>query len=186
MRSLLIVTLLSLTLAAQAQKNKETAPAPSLPVNSETGLISFDGVMDISGINKDGLYERAMKWAQGYYKNPNDVLREKDPAAGKMVIKARFKIYNPADKKGLTTDAGDVMYTLTLQFKDGKYKYELTKCTWMQASAFPCERWNDTASPSYKKEYAHYLTQLDAKASEVLLALKKVMTASGEGKKDDW
>jgi hypothetical protein len=79
-----------------------------------------------------------------------------------------------------------VMYTLTLQFKDGKYKYEITKFTWMQASAFPCERWKDTASSSYKQEYAHYLTQLDTKTSEVLLAIKKAMTTETEKKKDDW
>lgn len=185
MKPILLMALVLFCTSAVSQ-NKENTPAPVLPMSKETGLIAWEGVTDITGTTKDELYNRAIAWAQKYYKNPNDVLREKDPAAGKIVIKARFKIYNPADKKGLTTDAGDVMYTLTLQFKDGKYKYELTKFTWMQASAFPCERWNDTSSPSYKKEYPHYLTQLDAKATEILLALKKVMTASPEGKKDDW
>lgn len=186
MKTIVAALMLLVATTGIAQKSKEQTPAPALPVNSETGLISWEGVNDITGISKDELYKRAMAWAQQYYKNPNDVLREKDPEAGKIVIKARFKIFNPADKKGTVTDAGDVMYTLTIQFKDGKYKYEMTKFTWMQASAFPCERWKDTSSASYKQEYAYYLTQLDTKASEVLLALRKGVSTSGEKKQDDW
>ncbi|HEX5001638.1 MAG TPA: DUF4468 domain-containing protein [Bacteroidia bacterium] len=169
-----------------AQKSKEEPVQVVIPKDKDTGLYSYSGVVDVSGTTKDELYNRAIAWVQLYYKNPGDVLREKDPASGKMVIKARFKIYNPADKKGLATDAGDVMYTLTIQFKDGKYRYELTRFTWMLTSAFAAERWADKSSSSYKSEFDHYLTQTDAKASEVLLALKKGMTTSPEKKKDDW
>jgi len=169
-----------------AQKSKEEPVQVVIPKDKETGLYSYSGIVDVSGASKDELYNRAISWVQSYYKNPADVLREKDPASGKVVIKARFKIFNPADKKGLATDAGDVMYTLTIEFKDGKYRYELTRFTWMLTSAFAAERWVDKSSSSYKSEFDHYLTQTDSKASEVLLALKKVMTTSPGKKNEDW
>jgi hypothetical protein len=186
MRSILLIAGLAVSLTASAQKKTEPAATPSLPVNKETGLIAYEGVMDITGASKDGLYSRAIGWAQGYYKNPVDVMREKDPVNGKLVCKARFKLYNAADKKGTITEAGDVMYTLTIQFKDGKYKYEMTNFNWMLLSVYPAERWKDTASATYKQEYAYYLQQIDDKAKEVLLALKKAMTTAPEKKKDDW
>ena len=93
----------------------------------------------------------------------------KNAEEGKLLIKARYKIYNEADKKGVITAAGDVMYSLTINIKDGKYRYEITKINWQQTSMFPIERWKDTASSSFNSAYPYYLKQTDEKIKEMYL-----------------
>ncbi|HMT28606.1 MAG TPA: DUF4468 domain-containing protein [Bacteroidia bacterium] len=189
MKSFVAVIICAFVLAAPAMAQKsKTQPVvvPDLPVDSETGLYSYIKVVEIPGVNKDELYKRAFAWANTFYKNPGDVIREKNPEEGKMLIKARFKISNEPDKKGLATAAGDVMYSLSLGLKEGKYRYEITKINWQQTSVFPIERWKDTASPSYNSSYPYYLKQTDEKIKEVIASLEKYMKAESKEKKDDW
>lgn len=171
---------------AAAQKTKEPVSIPMLPVDSSTGLIAYSNVKIISGTSKAELYKRAYGWANTYYKNPADVIREKNAEEGKLVIKARFKISNEADKKGVVTQAGDVMYTLTLDFKEGKYKYELTKINWQQVSYYPAERWKDIASPTFKPAYAYYLKQTDENIKKIIGDFEKKFAEPAKVKSDDW
>ncbi|HKR04873.1 MAG TPA: DUF4468 domain-containing protein, partial [Bacteroidia bacterium] len=120
-----------------------------MPVNTETKLISYNKVVPVDSIDKNELYQRALNWANTFYKNPTDVIREKDPAAGKIVCKHRFKITNPPRKDGFVKDAGLVIYTLSLQFKDGRYKYDLTEINWKTISYYPIEKWMDTKANGY-------------------------------------
>ena len=165
-----------------AQENQKV----KLPIDETTKLITYAKVQEISGARKDSLYRKAMSWCLSYFVNPNDVIREKDEADGKILCKARFKIMNPADKKGFATEGGSVQYTLKLLFKDGRYRMEFTEFNWKQTSYYPCEKWMDTANQYYKPEFEFYLTQLDEKVKEITAALTKSMLEKGPSKKDDW
>jgi len=189
MKSLFAILICFFVLASPlvAQKNKQQPVViPELPVDSSTGLYSYIKVVEVAGISKADLYKRAFTWANTYYKNPADVIREKNPEEGKLLIKARFKISNEADKKGVVTGAGDVMYTLSLALKEGKYRYEITKIGWQQTSAFPIERWKDAGSPSFNPSYPYYLKQTDEKIKEIIAALEKGMSSDAKEKKEDW
>ncbi len=168
-----------------AQDNKQ---APKLPIDDATKLVTYSKVNEVAGVTMKDLYNRAIVWGTTYYKNPTDVLRERDSVNGELVCKARYKIMNPADKKGFATEAGVVMYTLKLSFKDGKYKYVMTDINWKQASYYPIERWMDTKSPSYKPEFDFYLQQVDEKSREVIKDFDKALKTAGNPatKKDDW
>lgn len=181
-----IICAVVFTFPLSAQKSNQIVTIPDLPVDAATGLYSYSNVVDLPGKSKIELYNKALAWANTYYKNPVDVIREKDPEEGKLIIKARYKIVNEADKKGVATAAGDVMYTLTIGTKDNKYKYEITKINWQQKSAFPIERWKDTGSPSFVPTYAYYLEQTDLKIKEVISSLEKKMKEEAKAKKDDW
>lgn len=158
-----------------------------LPLDESTKLISYTKVNTLTGVEKDDLYARGMAWASTYYKNPADVIREKAEAEGKMVCKARFKVMNPADKKGVATEGGVVQYTLNLQFKNGRYKYEFTEFNWKQQSYYPVEKWMDTANAYYKPEFEFYLQQVDSTAKEIISSLDKAMkTNPVTDKKDNW
>jgi len=157
------------------------------PMNSETKLISYTRVVQADSVDKNELYMRAFTWANTYYKNPTDVIREKDASAGKIVCKQRFKITNPPDKDGFEKDAGLVMYTLTILVKEGRYKYDLTEINWKQISYYPIERWMDTKAAGYEKEYDYYLKLTDTFVKKVIADLEKAMTVSTKKvKKDDW
>lgn len=173
-----------LSFQALAQAPKSTA---RMPIDETSKLITYSKVNEVAGQSKDVLFDRALEWATGYYKNPTDVIREKDKEGGKMVCKARYKISNPPDKKGVSTDAGLVQYTLNIQFKEGRYKYELTEINWKQISYYPAEKWMDTANAYYKPEFEFYLQQVDQQSKEILKSLEKACAvAKAANTKDNW
>ncbi len=175
-----------LVTTAFAQKSKEAVVIPELPVDAATGLYSYSQVVEVPSTTKDELYKRVFAWANGFYKNPGDVIRERNPEAGKILIKARFRISNEADKKGVVTQAGDVMYSLTFDFKDGKYKYEITKINWQQTSYYPIERWKETTAASYKPAYLYYLKQSDEVIKSVIADFSKKIAEPAKAKSSDW
>ena len=162
------------------------AVMPQLPINDETKLITYEKVVEVPETKKDDLFERAVQWVNAFYKNPGDVLREKNPNEGKLFIKARFKISNPPDKTGFATDAGVIQYSLTLLFKDNKYKYTLTGINWKQLSYYAVERWMDKNSQTYDPKYPYYLTEVDENARKILADLEQNMAVKKKEKKEDW
>jgi len=78
------------------------------------------------------------------------------------------------------------MYTLTVEFKDNAWRYEITNMNWQQTSAFPIERWMDTTSPSFSPNYPYYLTQTDEELKKVESSLKKAMASDLKTIKYDW
>ena len=166
--------------------NAQTKATAKLPIDETSKLVTYAGVVEIAGIKADSLYNRALIWANTYFKNPADVIREKDQEAGKIVCKARYKIMNPPDKTGFQSEGGVVMYTMNLMFKDGRYRYEITEINWKQASYYPVEKWMDTENAYYKPEFASYLQQVDEKSKELVKDLDKGMKTTAPKKKDDW
>ncbi|HQV00422.1 MAG TPA: DUF4468 domain-containing protein, partial [Bacteroidia bacterium] len=139
------------------------------------------------GLTKEQLYDKAFTWLMGYYKNPSDVLREKDRETGTMLLKARFKIFNPTDKKNdVITPAGDVQYSLKLEFRNGRCRYKLTEINWKQPSYYAIERWQDKTQQSYQPNYDYYLKQTDENCKKIAADFTKAITAVKEVKKDEW
>lgn len=158
-----------------------------LPITEDTKKISYTKVNEMPGISKVDLYKRALTWAGGYYKNVADVLRQQNATEGIIVCKHRFKITNPPDKKGeVGTDAGLIEYTLTINFKEEKYRYTMTDFNWKQKSVFLCEKWLDKTLPGYTPNYEFYLQQLDENAKQIIASFEKGMTIGKVEKKDDW
>ena len=173
--------------ASTFAQNEQPQAIPQFNIDKETKLISYSKVVPVDSINKKELYHRAMIWIKAYYKNPADVVRENDSVAGKIVCKHRFHFSNPPDKEYFKKDAGLVQYTLTLQFKDNRYKYDLTQINWKQLSYYPVERWMDTKGPDYIKDYDYFLIQTDETVKKILASLEQAMTVNSvKEKKDDW
>lgn len=182
-----VLILFLIVSVASAQKNKQ-APieVPQMPLSEETKLVSYSGVIDAKA-PKDELYKRGMNFFNSNYKNTADVLKKQDEAGGEIEGVARFKIRNPPNKDGIETDAGLVSYTINLKLKDGKYKYEITKINWKQASYYGIEKWMDKTSPSYKQNYDYYLVQADQQIKELVASLNNLMQKpSVQAKKADW
>lgn len=183
---LLAATMLVMAPALMLKAQNNTIIPPKMPVDDKTGLITYSRVVESPGLSATQAYLKGLAWAMKYYKNPTDVIRERDTVNNSILCKARFKISNPPDKKGFATDAGLVMYTIKVQFKDGRYRYELTEINWKQTSHYPVERWMDTNSQVYRNEYAWYLQQTDTEVKEVIKSLERVMQEKDSAKSDDW
>ena len=160
--------------SAQSQKQEQT-PSVQLPIDSITRLITYEGVLQATGIKADVLYNRALSFFKSQYKNYREVIRESDSLKFKIAGRPRFKIYNVPDKEGLRTDAGIIQYDIKVSAKDGRFKYELTEFNWKQQSYYAAERWMDTKSLSYSLAYAEYLKQLDQYANDLIKKLSDAM-----------
>jgi hypothetical protein len=182
----IIVSLFLLSFLSINSFSQTTSTAPKFVFDAESKLISYNKVVELGTGTKDELFNKAIGWCNMFYKNPADVIREKKQEDGLIVCKARFKISNPPDKKGVVTDAGIVQYTLRLFFKDGRYKYDLTEFNWKQTSYFAAEKWLDKKSSSYVPEYDFYLQQLNENANQIIQDLEKGMKGSSAIKKNDW
>jgi hypothetical protein len=122
---LLVAGLLLAAPVAHAQKGKaekvkdDTTP-PTLPIDPDTHLVSYTGVVEVTGVSQAQLYSRAYEWIAKNYKSANDVIQMQDKESGKLIAKGLL----PVSLKGRA--AGNVEHTLSVYVKDGRYKYEFT------------------------------------------------------------
>ena len=105
MRKIIIVLLLFNTAFAQ------------LPVDPSTHLITYTGIVQVSGTQSE-LYSRAREWFAKTYNSAQSVIQmdDKDKIVGKPLMIAYYKNYH----------FGHIYYTVSIYLKDGKYKYEIT------------------------------------------------------------
>lgn len=159
--------------------------APAMPINDVTGLITYEGVIDMPGTD-DSLYKKALDWFNEYYTNPTNVIREKNVKDNKIVCKYWFKVYNPPDDEGNKTIGAAVQYSLITYFRDGRFKYEVTGLRKKATSVFPLEKWLDKNDPSYKDINNYYLIQVDENIKKEINNFKKGMQYVKPEKDDDW
>ena len=81
---------------------------------------------------------------------------------------------------------GIVVYTLSCEFKEGRFKYTVNDINLKAASHYACERWLNTESQTYSQVYNFFLQQVNDEINKTLAALEKHMTASDEKKPDNW
>jgi hypothetical protein len=144
-----------------------------MPIDSASKLITYTEVAIMAG-TKDTLYNRALKWINSFYKNPNDVTKVRDILNGKLELIHRIKVTNTS-KDGVKTDGPTFQYTLTFNFKEGKYRFTFTKFNLKAASYFPLERWLNPKDPQYNIANENYLNQLDTEIKEIIKGIKKGM-----------
>ncbi|MCC6384637.1 MAG: DUF4468 domain-containing protein [Bacteroidia bacterium] len=184
---ILILSTASLPLISVSQTPTTTSEErPFCPINEDTKLITYDKIVSLPEMKKYELYDKALLWVNLFFKNPTDVLRERNQEVGKIVCKARFKIKNEQDKKGFASDAGVIQFTLTFQFKDGRYRYTISEFNWKQLSYYPIERWFDSSSPSYNPAYAYYLIQVNDYTYDMSASIEKFMVARKKEIKENW
>lgn len=116
----LVATLL-LVAVAPVMAKKEKPPPPPLPMHvSEDGArYEYTGVVEVEGADAGELYSRAKAWVARVYLSAQDVIQLDDKDAHRLIA------------KGVTTGGGwmggaTVWYTLTIETKDGRYRYSIT------------------------------------------------------------
>jgi hypothetical protein len=102
----------SMTLQAQS----------SLPIDSETQKITWTETVTIDSLTKDQLYERAKKWMTIYYKSTTFDTDSKESFT--LTKTGDFTIALTYDFKYKSQN--NISYTITINQKDGKYRYKIT------------------------------------------------------------
>ncbi|MFA8450370.1 MAG: DUF4468 domain-containing protein [Bacteroidales bacterium] len=153
MRSLLLgIFLLFIGIGVKAQEAQE------IPVNKDTGLITFRDVVKVDG-DKKHLFNRCISWVNSEYKDPVRVTSLRDFPNGIIAGKHRFRLfYN--DEEGNRRDGGMVNYVFKIDFKDGRYRYTVSNLTLKKQSRFPLEKWLDKDAVDYNPKMEDYLQQV--------------------------
>jgi hypothetical protein len=178
------IFLFTLTAAGIGSQLKAQDSTPSLPINPDTKLITYQEVVKVEGTSKD-LFSRAIDWINVNYKNPADVTKVRDPQSGLIEILHRIELER-TDKQETKIDAGIIIYTMKLELKDGRYRYTITDLNLKQSSKFPIERWLDKKDKAYNPNWNLYLAQLDKQVKTLIESLKKGMLPGIKKKEDIW
>jgi hypothetical protein len=153
----------------------------------DDGMAYYSDVVPVSGANSATLYKRSIEWIHKYYANPTGVIQTNDSAGMLVEGKARFRL-NTYDKKGnVMAGGGFVAYQLAMHFKDGKYKYEIKRIRWEQASYYDVTKWNDTNQVDYNKElHDFYIKQTVEYIEKTLDDMIEYMAKGAEVKSNEW
>lgn len=147
---------------------------PSIPVDEETGLITWQEVVSEAG-SKDALYNRCIEWINSQYKNAQEVTKVRDPEDGKITIQHRIRMVDILEDGSEQNSSTVVAYVLRIEFKENRYRYTFTDFTMVASSKFPLERWLNPNDPSYIPKYEGYLVQVDKAVHDIIRSLKQGM-----------
>ncbi|MBI1287566.1 MAG: DUF4468 domain-containing protein [Flavobacteriales bacterium] len=185
MRIIALMLLASLPFSLMAQKKAELS-WPAMSLDPKTNLITYTEVPEVAGVSAQDLYDRAMKWGGEYFKNFAEKVRKQDKENGVLEIFNRIPFYAYDNKGNKTTSRqGLAQYTITIQFKDGRYKYTVTDLNLKASSYQPLEPWLDRDDVD-AANHSHYLTDIDEDIRATIASMKEGLSKAPEKSSDDW
>lgn len=112
----------------------------------------YSEVVEVPGKKADQLYTKANEWFALTFKSANDVIQLKDPIERKIIGKGIKQVGYFIRKYPVTLD---VYFTLLVQFKDEKYKYDLQTSEIKTADnhTYTFERFKEMATVEGQTEY---------------------------------
>lgn len=168
----LMLSLLPIVFFGQKTVHKDF---PDMPVDENTKLVTYKEVVQMQG-SSEVLFERALKWANKFYKNPAAVITKKDKPSGIVECVSNIPIYTLA-KDGVTrTSAGYVYYTLTIEARENRYRYTITNLYKKEQAQYPIEKWLETSRPEWTTARYDHLHQIDEAVRKLMEEIEEGMT----------
>jgi hypothetical protein len=166
--------------------------AQNFPIDTTTKRIDYTAVVPMVGQTKDQLFDQAMKVLHKMYPNADQKLAVADRSAGKIVLNGFTRVMLKDASGVMVPDPTLIRYKLTILFKDGKYKYEITEFV-IEKSGMPwhVERWiehNNPGDHTYDKgdRVQEHLDFLYSDIKRVIKELTDGMKGEKEVIKKDW
>lgn len=116
-KAIIVVGFLSINTAFSQEKLYDILPLAD-------NKVSYSDVIVVDNINRDELLRRAKKWIVDSYKSANDVIQYEDIGEGEIIGKGHFETTWQATF--MHTYKVNVLHTVKIQAKDGRYRYEIT------------------------------------------------------------
>lgn len=113
------------------QLNSIIAQEIIFPIDENTGKIVFSEVVQVDGKSKNDLYFSARKWFVNSFKSSQNVIQLDDKDEGLIVGKANLDVRLSSKHR---QNAGHVSFTVKIEFKDGRYRYNFTNL-WHEAGS---------------------------------------------------
>jgi hypothetical protein len=111
-------------LAHRAAAQTQIVPAPNLPADSLTRRIKFAAVVPVPGASAAELQARAREWVALTFQDARQVTQLDDPARGVLILRGYTApwVDTKAKRPGTT---GPLAFTCRLEFREGRYRYEV-------------------------------------------------------------
>ena len=109
----------------------EDDDAAPIPIDPQSHLIMFEGVVAAPGASQADLYARARAWIAKEYPGSTAAVQPTNPANDQLLVKGQrpAAVHLPVNGVYRLTTAGVVRHTLAIYLKDGRYRYVLTDLT---------------------------------------------------------
>lgn len=99
---------------------------PLLSISQSNQPITFTEVVKIDSADHTELFNRARSWFNTTFKSSKDVLNISDKETGELAGKGLTQFYSNSGL-GASAVKGVLRFSITVQVKDGRYKYIITK-----------------------------------------------------------
>ena len=189
MKYLLSILCFSIILNANAQDPvSATIPAPEVPLEKESGRVVYTNVKQAGGSQAE-LYGKIQSWFKGYFKNPNEVIKERDGERSMVIGKHGINIYRDmAWGKEITQQkVGMVKYRIKVIAKDGRYKYRIDEIYLVKGTKEYVEMWLDKKlTDNEMNQNHHFLTQVDEHMRGLIEDLHELMSAAAPEAPEEW
>ena len=96
-----------------------------VPTFSYCQNLTYTEIVPADSLSKDLLYSNARLWFVHAFNSANNVIQYDSKDDGKIIGKGNFLFHGRAFTSG-TNSTGPVNFTVTVEVKDNKYKYEIT------------------------------------------------------------
>jgi hypothetical protein len=96
-----------------------------LAAAQQDSILNYSKVVHVEGVSAAELYQRLHQWASKVFPDTKESSRNSDKKARELIIKTRM-IYVPKVFAGSDNTKGWIKYSIKIQVKDGRYKYEFT------------------------------------------------------------
>jgi hypothetical protein len=116
----LIAVLFAATAYAQQPTPTLTTPGPT----PTPGPLQFQEVVTVEATTRDQLYNAALAWFPEAFRSGKDVLQVQNKDAG-MLVGTGAEKYEPAVFVGSSCTSGLLRYRVTVEVKDGRYRYTI-------------------------------------------------------------
>jgi hypothetical protein len=178
-----------------------------LSFDSTKKELIYSEVVQSPNNSSNQIYLNMNEWFAKTYNSSNNVIQLNDKESGKIIGKGGFTI-SPIHQWGniKTPQTFFVNYTLTIQIKDGKYKYEFSNITVRvthENASFSIETYyninkeklREEAAKSIKNEKQleklvestyNFQNEIFKLSDENILSIIKSIKNNAVAKKDDW
>jgi hypothetical protein len=169
--------------------------------SQKEGEISYTKVVYVdSSLKSIELYNRARSWFAESYRSSNDVIQLEDKDEGKIIGKGSIR-YISSVYYGSEGTKGWIRYTLSVQVKDGRYKYELTNFIHegnplnsggqlsfgLITNEEECPREFKMTNRSWRNKVWNDIKRTVEIEAEILInSLENAMENPADSQKDDW
>lgn len=166
------------------KKNTLDIPYPNVPIDEETGLVTYKEVVQQANATPQELYDRAMLWVKKYFKNTTEVVKSSDREKGIIQLRSSVRIH-VLKEDGSKVFKNIVYYNMKIECRPGRYRYTITDFNEKATSAAPVEVWLNTENPKWEIGQYAYLNQIDEQILSLIESLEEGMNPPVV-KEDEW